>query len=87
MNHFERKNKDLRYRYGIGLREYSNMIVDQHSKCPICGNSIDFSNGHVDHCHNTQEVRGVLCPKCNKGIGYLDDNVNNLKQAIKYLDG
>lgn len=76
-------------KYGITLEEYNQMFANQGYRCAICGSDdskskLDFC---VDHCHNTGKVRGILCHGCNKGIGYFEDNLNNLESAIKYLQG
>lgn len=40
----------------------------------------------VDHCHQTNQVRGLLCGPCNRALGLLKDNIGNLERAIAYLD-
>jgi hypothetical protein len=55
--------------------------------CEICGGK--NSNGrdlHIDHCHQTNKFRGFLCHKCNSFIGYANENVGILSQAIAYLE-
>lgn len=42
--------------------------------------------GRVDHCHDTGKVRGLLCFNCNVGIGSLQDDIEMLRKAIKYLE-
>jgi len=64
--------------------------------CPICGGdeesvkgSGNKSNGSwvLDHCHDTDEFRGWLCHKCNRGLGAFEDNTDRLQKAIGYLNG
>ena len=82
------KNQKLKAAYGIGYAEYKNMLAAQNDCCAICGTD---STGvrkafHVDHCHTTGVVRGLLCGNCNSGIGNLRDDVDLLKRAIIYLE-
>ncbi len=76
----------------ITIAEYKNLFELQKGVCAICGNietrktikgnTCKFT---VDHNHNTDKVRGLLCHKCNVGIGLFKDDINSLKKAIKYL--
>lgn len=79
--------------YGISAVNYDNMFENQQGKCKICKlpeSDIYPQTGKikslaVDHCHKSGKVRGLLCSKCNKGIGLLNDDITLLKEAIKYL--
>lgn len=81
----KRRNIRLKYDYNITLEDYNSMQKAQNNSCAICGN-IDDSRLHVDHCHNTNNVRGLLCGKCNRGLGMFDDSPETLHKAIKYLE-
>lgn len=81
------RNRDLQRLYGINLNDYNHLKNKQGRVCRICGKP--NTNGRVlvvDHDHGTNEVRGLLCDKCNLAIGLLDDNPQILRTAIKYLD-
>lgn len=83
-------NKDLilRNRYGINLEEYQELINLQDNSCAICFTSFENMSSnkiHVDHCHKNNKVRGILCSKCNKGLGLFKDNTQTIEKAIKYL--
>lgn len=88
--HDYEKDKDskLKRAYGIGYAEYLTMFEAQNGCCAICGT--DDTGGrkafHVDHCHDTGKVRGLLCGNCNSGIGNLRDDVGLLRRAIDYLE-
>ena len=71
--------------YGISEDEYGNLLTKQGGVCGICKNSNNGNSFHVDHCHATNEVRGLLCVKCNHGIGLFMDSIEYLKSAILYL--
>lgn len=72
--------------YGITLDEYEAMHAKQGGVCAICGGvNDDGRNLHVDHDHATGAVRGLLCIRCNRGIGMFLDNVMHLETAIAYL--
>ena len=78
-----RKN-DLWRKYKITLEDYDQMIVEQQGLCLIC-ERIPKKKLVVDHNHHTGKVRGLLCDPCNVALGFLEDNVNFLAKAIKYL--
>lgn len=54
--------------------------------CECCGRLPGKRAMHLDHCHITDEFRGWLCGRCNKGIGALGDTISGLKSALKYLE-
>lgn len=66
---------------------YQTLLEAQSYACAICGvNAEETKQGlAVDHNHATDKVRGLLCVRCNVGLGYFKDNVNSLNQAINYL--
>lgn len=73
-------------KYGIDKKLYDEMFANQNGKCAICALDLNLQKEvHIDHCHTTGKVRGILCGKCNKGLGQFDDNVIYLTNAIKYL--
>lgn len=78
----------LKYRYGITLEDYDRMLLEQDGKCAVCGTT-DTRNGKgrfdIDHNHETGQVRGLLCGKCNRGIGMLDDSIDRVTQVLSYL--
>jgi hypothetical protein len=83
----EDKDRKLQKSYGIGYAEYLKMLDAQNNACAICGTK-DTGNRkafHVDHCHDTGKIRGLLCGNCNSGIGNLRDDINLLQRAIEYL--
>lgn len=86
-NEMTRKNHYL-YKYGITLEEAKEMLINQDGKCLICKKETSFigrSGAHVDHSHSTNEIRGILCQKCNGGLGLFEDNMTTLLNAINYL--
>jgi hypothetical protein len=82
------KKRMLKYRYKLDYEDYIQMYNDQEGKCSICGDIKDLGgNGGllVDHCHQTNEVRGLLCNNCNSGLGKFKDNEELLMRAIEYI--
>lgn len=72
--------------YGISLNEARQIFTEQGSKCAVCEKMLMENKGwHIDHCHETNKVRGVLCHHCNTAIGLFGDDVKNMERAIKYL--
>ncbi len=75
-----------RTRYGITAIEVENLKVRQRGLCAICADELGPGREtHVDHDHETGEVRGLLCANCNKGLGSFRDNREHLLKAIFYL--
>ena len=73
------------YRYGITQEEYDKILKSQNNCCAIC--KIEFyKTPHIDHCHETKIVRGLLCSNCNSGIGLLGDDPRRLRAATQYLE-
>lgn len=93
-NNFRKNNKgyqrkyDLKRTYGITEEDYEKMLKEQNYGCKIC-NSKDPKGKtkwfNVDHCHNSGQVRGLLCTGCNLGLGAFKDNIEFMEAAIKYL--
>jgi hypothetical protein len=86
---YRARHKDvcLRNNYGITLEQWNEIFDRQNGCCAICGkhNSQLKKSLHVDHCHETNKVRGLLCSKCNRAIGNFNDDINLLQKAINYL--
>jgi hypothetical protein len=82
------RRRDLKRRYGITVEEYDAMLEQQGNRCAICRTDKPGGKGrfHVDHDHQTGEVRGLLCNNCNRALGHFKDNVLILEQAIRYLN-
>ncbi|MEU3980040.1 endonuclease VII domain-containing protein [Streptomyces sp. NPDC026672] len=81
----ERGRQDhLKRQYGITVAERDAMIASQMGLCVIC---LQAPAVHVDHCHNTGRVRGVLCFNCNSAIGKLRDDPDVGRRAVAYLEG
>lgn len=82
----------LKKLYGITLEQYDEMLKRQGGGCAICRATTEDwrANGSrslpVDHDHKTGKVRGVLCGKCNKGIGLFRDDPTLLQAAVAYLN-
>ncbi len=66
-------------RYGITCEQVIEM---RSSPCDICGR---YGKMEIDHCHNSGQVRGVLCSACNNALGLFQDDASVLQDAIRYL--
>jgi hypothetical protein len=81
-------NKKLKFKgYNITEEQYLEMFNNQNGCCVICGtpqNELKCAL-HIDHNHETGKIRGLLCMKCNRGIGYFNDNIEKMKNAIDYI--
>lgn len=94
-NDYETKNRELQYqaKYGITIEEYNRLLIMQELKCATCG--LDAHDNvtpsgkvirlAVDHDHDTEKVRGLLCRSCNLALGYIKDNVETAVAMAEYL--
>lgn len=84
-----RRSKQLKMLYGITQEHYESLLERQGFRCAICGAKEaggPTSSFKIDHCHDSGHVRGLLCNKCNLGIGHLQDDIAILHKAIEYLN-
>ena len=77
----------LKSKYGISPEEFEQMSLSQNGCCAICGGG---PNGRwptlvVDHCHETNQVRGLLCHLCNVNLGRVGDSLVGLMRYVDYL--
>jgi hypothetical protein len=78
--------------YGLTLAQVKALFDQQKGRCKLCFRTLVFrrhqpNSCHVDHCHTTQQVRGLLCNKCNRGLGLLNDDPKLCERAVRYLQG
>jgi DNA-directed RNA polymerase subunit RPC12/RpoP len=72
---------------GFTPEDFENKLAEQNYKCAICGTEDPgATNWHADHDHKTEQKRGILCHKCNTGLGLLKDDIDILCSAIEYLN-
>lgn len=96
--HYYQKNKThildqeykrkIKRRYGLSWEQYVELYESQQGLCKICNQELLLraKNTHLDHCHKTNKVRGLLCISCNSGLGTFRDDVEYLRKAIVYLE-
>ena len=77
------RKRHLLKQYSLTPEEFTYMVMEQGGVCAIC--NLVPSSLYVDHDHATGSVRGLLCQKCNSGIGFLGDDINGLEKALNYL--
>lgn len=77
-----------KYLYGVTQADYDAQLAKQNGVCAICeGKNSPGKRLVIDHDHITHKFRGLLCDKCNMGIGMLRDSPAMLKVALAYLEG
>ena len=83
------RRTSLLRKYGLTDESYNTLLSSQGFACAICRNTDPqdrWNRFHIDHCHKTGVVRGLLCTHCNTGLGKFYDNTNYLYAAINYLN-
>jgi hypothetical protein len=79
-----RRFETYKRKYGITRAEYEDMLERQGGRCAICG--VEPRRFYVDHDHDTDTVRALLCSSCNVGIGLLQDDPELLRLAALYIE-
>lgn len=78
--------RERKRRYGLAITGYDEMLVAQKGRCKLCGSTDPGRQVFlVDHDHSTDKIRGLLCSKCNSGLGLFNDNPELLALAAKYI--
>ena len=86
---FPEKKREFRYqkhikeKYGLTGDSYRLLLSAQGGGCAICRRNEGKLT--VDHCHDTGKVRGILCQRCNTGLGHFRDSPELLREACNYL--
>jgi Recombination endonuclease VII len=82
----------LRNKFGLSLEDYALILASQEGKCAICRSEPSGTDSYreakalaVDHCHRSGKVRGLLCDRCNRGIGHFLDDLTLLRNAVRYI--
>ena len=79
------KANNLR-QYGLTVEDFEALLVSQKNQCAICSATLFRGRSlHVDHSHQTGQVRALLCGGCNVGLGAFRDSPELLEKAAKYL--
>jgi hypothetical protein len=84
----KRRESDLKRKYNITPEEYNRIFEEQEGKCKICETPQSELKKRlaVDHCHHSGKVRGLICSRCNTGMGNLRDDPKLLEKAKQYLE-
>lgn len=85
-----RRHHHLLKKYGLGLDGYAKLLANQKNQCALCNLLLPENPKrgeiHVDHCHRTGKVRGIVHRACNVVIGYAMENVQLLQKAVAYIE-
>jgi len=78
------KNRNLKAAYGITIETFEAMQIEQNDRCVICREETD--SFHVDHNHETGQIRALLCDTCNIGLKMFKEDLERLERAKSYLE-
>ena len=80
---------NLKALYGLSEKQYDDMLIKQDYKCFICKThqkDCVKEKLYVDHCHNSNKVRKLLCSHCNSALGQAKEDVQILENMIDYIN-
>lgn len=83
-----RRKAQLKFLYGLSLEQYTILFNKQSGLCKICNRhqSVLKSKLCIDHDHVTNQIRGLLCKRCNSVLGLMEDNSKILLASANYLE-
>jgi len=82
---FSARKAQIKQSYGLLYEDWLKLWETQDGKCAICGESFDRPGAaNTDHNHKTNKVRGLVCRRCNIGLGYYE-NTKRMIESINYL--
>lgn len=81
------KERAIKSRYGLTKIQLDLKFEKQNSSCGICKNKLDLNkrSTYIDHNHKTGETRDILCSKCNTVLGFVNEDIELLKEFIEYI--
>ena len=79
------RRRNLKTYYGLTNEQRDQMAIDQNLCCSVCKQQFPDEKLVVDHCHDTQKVRGLLCNNCNLMLGHAHHDVTKLQNGITFL--
>lgn len=82
VGHLQRA-RDVKVKYNLDVEDVERLKEAQNNTCLICKTQTDKLK--IDHCHSTGKFRGLICNGCNSGLGMFRENIEAMKEAIKYL--
>jgi hypothetical protein len=77
------KKYSLKKRYGLSVQQFENLLQAQEERCASCREPLMVPQ--VDHNHDTNQVRGLLCNGCNRALGFLNDDLDKISGLYDYL--
>jgi hypothetical protein len=82
------RNTKLKQAYGIDLEQYDKMLKAQACKCAVCGKEhVEEEKKRlvVDHCHDSEQIRELLCNNCNTALGLLKEDIQVIDKLKDYI--
>ncbi|MCK5607318.1 hypothetical protein KAR91_35875 [Candidatus Pacearchaeota archaeon] len=76
---------NLKHEYGMTVEQYNQMFADQNGVCFLCGKPELDRRLSVDHNHETGKIRSLLCRRCNMCVGIFENDIDLVKQILKYI--
>lgn len=80
------KRTRLKSKYGLTLEQHKQTYIDQNGCCPICKTPVPYDNIKTDHNHSTEQVRDLLCNRCNLWVGMVESTPDLINSVYEYLE-
>ena len=79
-----------KYKLGVTTEQFAALLDGQRGRCASCQidlRTLPVKQVHLDHCHSTKRIRGILCQACNTALGLMKESAIRLRALADYIDG
>lgn len=90
---YSEKERKRFHKYGLMPEDFQKLLASQNFQCALCPAKYKDDQWHLDHDHRCcperraceKCIRGILCHKCNLGLGFVEKNIEDIDKVLSYV--